>query len=274
MLAKLIKYELFRKKNVLLAFLATTVVTEIFLLVALSIGGKWLPWFLFISILLSAGTLLFLIVEGVRLLSDDLSKKSGYMLFLTPNHGYNIIGAKLLISFFEVLVTIGLLYIIHHINYTYGMALYYDSNAPVLKELVDGLNMVIQALGFSWLDWAILIFSKMISWFLLIVTAYLAIILIKTVFSIVRYKKALSFTLFLGLTIMQGFIGQLAGLIYVAMFGHKEWLHVENLSIIMNNSDFTIFVKGIVGVATIVTIVLVVGFYWLSSYLLTKKMDL
>ncbi len=102
---KLIKYELRKQlfsKIILLVLLGLLeigffvgLLTEQENVLAVSIG---------LYFLLAIGTIFFVAFESVFTFSNDLKTKHSYMLFLTPNSTYKIIGAKVLTT----TVTIGL----------------------------------------------------------------------------------------------------------------------------------------------------------------------
>lgn len=54
------------------------------------------------------GVYLYLCVEAILLLNKDLKSTKGYMLFMTPNSRYKLLGAKMIMSLISVLVFMSL----------------------------------------------------------------------------------------------------------------------------------------------------------------------
>lgn len=91
----LIKYEFIRKYK-LVSMILITILALNLLLLTKGAGGSML----FLVVSLSA-LFVFYLVDIIKMYSDDLNKKTGYMLFMTPNSGYKIIWAKLLAAIIE-----------------------------------------------------------------------------------------------------------------------------------------------------------------------------
>ncbi len=100
----LIKYEVIRMKWGLLISLAALGILEAAFLVSTAIDALTVMGF---AVVFMAMGVIFLIigiaVEILNQYSKDLNDKSGYMIFMTPNSYYKIIGSKLLTSMILVL---------------------------------------------------------------------------------------------------------------------------------------------------------------------------
>lgn len=271
MLIKLMKYDLMRKKNTLLMSIAVFVLMELFLVFNLSRGEEGLVAFALGTTLLFAGTLIFVLYDNIKILSDDLNTKSGYMLFLTPNHGYNIVGSKMIVGFIEVIFATILLTIAFSINYTYANSIANGEFAVMVQELIKGFSLEIKEAGMTNFHVVLIMLGLVLEWFAFIVTVYLAIILRKTIFSAVKFKGFLSFVVFVALNIAINTVTQaiLGGLMAVMGFGD-----------IVTNSDAVDpekvvgFVNVMIGVSNGLNLAIIIGFFIASGYLLTKKVDL
>lgn len=203
-MSRLMKYELRKTMFSKLVLLAVVAAAELIYLAGVFL--KWddgLAWGT-LGLAFSAVIGIFYIgIESLLILHKDLNTKQSYMLFLTPQNSYQVLGAKVLENgisifltgaFFAVLtavdVSIGILYI-------GGLEEFLD----LLQELAISLHIEIA----SYTD-AILMtfFATLASWLLMIVTGYLAIILSATVLAGKKLSGLVSFLLYVGLVWVSG----------------------------------------------------------------------
>lgn len=103
---KLIKYELRKQLFSKLILLVLLALLEIGFLVGLLMEHEnVLAVSIGLYLLLAFGTIFFVAFESVFTFSNDLKTKHSYMLFLTPNSTYKIIGAKVLTTMVTILLT-------------------------------------------------------------------------------------------------------------------------------------------------------------------------
>lgn len=103
---KLMKYELQRRKPLMLGALLAILVLEGITVYAIYSGGNWNVLAIILTFLMVIGALLLPILNTVTKLYADFKQKQGYMLFLTPQSGYKIIWAKTIYGAIETLVAI------------------------------------------------------------------------------------------------------------------------------------------------------------------------
>lgn len=102
---KLIKYELRKQLFSKIILLVLLGILEIaFLIGLLTEKENVLAVSIGLYFLLASGTIFFVAIESIFTFSNDLKTKHSYMLFLTPNSTYKIIGAKVITT----MITIGL----------------------------------------------------------------------------------------------------------------------------------------------------------------------
>ena len=106
---KLMKYELLRRKNLLIGGLITMLLIEGIALYGIYRGGAWNTLSVVMTVLLMMGGLLLPILDTVTKLYADYKNKQGYMLFLTPQGGSRIVWAKTIFGAFEVLAAMAVL---------------------------------------------------------------------------------------------------------------------------------------------------------------------
>lgn len=271
MLIKLMKYDLMRKKNILLTSTAMFVLIELLLVFSLYKGNTWLIVFWIGSTILFAGTLIFVLYDNIKLLSDDLNTKSGYMLFLTPNHGYNIIGSKMIVGFIEAIIATVFLIIAFYINYTYANSLANGEFALFIKEIIEGFASEIRSVGITNFHLVSMIFGGVLEWFSFIATVYLAIILRKTLFSATKFKGFLSFIVFIALNIVISTVEQIAATGVMALLGYGDLITNPG---VVEPSRIIGFVNLMIGLSNGINTAIIIGFFVACGYLLTKKIDL
>ena len=107
---KLLKYELMRRKPLLLGAALMMLFVEGLALYGIYRGGNWNTLALVMTVLLAVGGLLLPFLDTVTKLYADYKQKQGYMLFLTPQSGTRILWAKAIFGAIEtaaVVVMIG-----------------------------------------------------------------------------------------------------------------------------------------------------------------------
>lgn len=191
---KLIKYELLRKMNLLIVSLIVIVALELVSIYTIYRGGASLILTTFIMFLIGFGGLIVIFVDSVKMYSSDLYKKPGYMLFLTPNNSFKIIGSKLFVSIIEGLFAAAIYIGMWVINYSLIYKLYYHELPAEARTIVEVFSEIANLPSAS--DLIMLVFSTVVGWFVLIVTVYLAITIRKTILATVKFGGFFSFIFF------------------------------------------------------------------------------
>ncbi len=102
-MTKLLKYELLRRKPMLIGALLSMVFIEGATLFGVFMGGGLNALAILMTALLVVGGLVLAFLDGITRLYSDLKQKQGYMLLMTPQDGYRIIWAKTIFSVFEII---------------------------------------------------------------------------------------------------------------------------------------------------------------------------
>ncbi|KUO65864.1 MAG: hypothetical protein APF84_00995 [Gracilibacter sp. BRH_c7a] len=255
---KLMKYEFIRKWRILLIFLS------IVLVINANVLYRVLKWQnssmeqmaalgVFFGGLVSVFFILF-IINVTHMYSRDLNNKSGYMIFLTPNSGYKILGAKVLTGILEGFIFLGLFSLLMAGNYLgfFSQPLSDMINSEPFNKFFGQINMSVG----EFLPYLI---SVLVTTFVSIVTLVLTIFAAETIRKSIlaerRYGALISTIIFILLIWVNGKITSL----------------VVN---IVNQAD--IFTNGIhyLNLTTILQIIFGAAMFALSAYLLDKKMDI
>ena len=148
-------------------------------------------------------------IESLIVFHRDLNTKQSYMLFLTPNSSYRILGAKVLENGIAIFVAGAFFALLAALDITIGI-LYIGG----LKEFIDTIQEVIRHVQLQieiYPEQILMVFFVTLSsWLLMIVTGYLAIVLSATVLAGKRFSGLLSFALYL---LLFGVSGKLIDLV-------------------------------------------------------------
>lgn len=186
----LIKYEFIRKYKLIAVTIITAIALNIFLITR-GVGGSATFLVLFPIVLF-----VLYLTDIIKMYSDDLNNKTGYMLFMTPNSGYKIISSKLLTAVLEGFALLLLYFIFTLINGAYivvstGAQIDYSQIIRVVDNLLSG------SLGFS-LSHIFISLTATLAFFLaFITTVYTAMTIRKSIFSEIKFGGLLSFIIFL-----------------------------------------------------------------------------
>ncbi len=252
---KLVKYEYRRNLTGIVAMLGMIALLEGFFLVA--IERHELNWVISASMLLFTAAMfsvLGLLIYSVALYSRELNAKTSYLTFMTPNSAYKILGAKLLaallLGIFFAFVLGGLaVWDFELVRFAYPeidlmgfmmQRLLESSSSPEIMNILTTVAM----LGIEFL----------VTFFSTVIIAYLAITLSATVLQNKRLKGLLSFILFLVIIVALNYGTSLMSA------GRRYWTLRE--MVIADIPQFAVYLA------------VSVGAFWLSAWLLDKKVSL
>lgn len=187
---KLIKLEFIRKSKLIAITLITAVALNMFLITRGVAGSS-----MFLVLFPPALFILYL-VDIIKMYSEDLNKKTGYMLFMTPNSGYKIISSKLLTAVLEGFAILLIYFIFILINGIYiiistGAEIDYSQVIGVVDRFMSG------NLGFSLGHVFVILLTSLTFLIAFITTVYTAMTIRKSIFSEIKFGGLLSFIIFL-----------------------------------------------------------------------------
>lgn len=99
---KLMKYELLRRKTLLLGAVISILFAESVVIFSLYRGESWNVLAVFLTVVIGVVGLLLPFFDTVMRLFSDFKQKHGYMLFLTPKSGYQIVWSKTIFGILEI----------------------------------------------------------------------------------------------------------------------------------------------------------------------------
>ena len=207
-MSKLFKYEFRKSLFSKLIFVGITGVMEIVYLIGLfrDLEDMMVIGMLGLFFTALAG-ISFIGIESILILYRDLTTKQSYMLFMTPNNSYKILGSKALENAFSVLLS-GVFF--------GGMAaldffLLGRKNIQI-KDILDILTSMLKEvdprLQISATALAALLLMILCSWVLQITTGYLAVVLACTFLSGKKGAAVISFVFYIAISMLTGWISK------------------------------------------------------------------
>lgn len=260
-MVNLIKYEFIRKWRSLGVFLAIALVLNIFVLYQLRTGvnkpvDQMAALSIFFGGMLAAFFILF-IVDVTIMYSQDLHQKSGYMFLLTPNSGYKLLGAKVMTGILEGFLFLLVFLALLAVNFLgiYGepftQFIGSDFYAMITGHLqAEGINL--------WSVLALVLLEAFVSVVVLVLTIYAAISIRRSILAEKKFGGFLSLLVFL---LLGWLIGKITEFIFYMFF--KFGILVESS---INYSNHVLYL--------LIQIVLGIGLFLLSAFLLDKRMDI
>ncbi len=263
---KLIKYEFIKKSKLLLILLITAILANIGIALAFKETGVGL----FLGFTPFALIILYL-YELIRTYSDDLNKKTGYMLFMTPNSGYKIIGSKLIFIITEGIILF-VTYFIFLLFNIMCMALKATGDFSLIikgiNEMIQGLNsVVIMQFGMNLGDILLIIIMILVSAVVFALIVYSAMTIRKSIFANTKFGGLLSFIIFVALNFIYGKLTNFIGEAFQFDVITKQ---INDMTVTYPSSSmFRIF-----GVMIVFNIIVSAVLMLTSGYLIEKKINL
>ncbi len=194
---KLMKYELRKTMFSKFILLIVTAIAEIAYLI-----GVFFDWengltFGIIGLVCCAMFgILYIGVESLLVFHRDLNTKQSYMLFLTPTNSYQVLGAKVIENGISILATGAFFAALAALDFTVsviyigGVKQFLDMLHHLMLNLQIEINITAQGLALGF-------FAILVTWLLMVVTGYLAIVLSATVLAGKRFSGVVSFFIYL-----------------------------------------------------------------------------
>ena len=258
---KLLKFEFIRKKTVFLVATLMVILGEAYALFRYFQLDESMKYFsndaifaVFITFLTFGFGILYL-VDIITLLRQDMFKQEGYMLFMTPFNGYQILGSKVIFALCEGFF-IGLIYLI--------------------LAMVNGKIMGVTDFGFIlefgnleatelWmLSKGIIVGILSIIEFAL--TIFLSFALFKSIFTDVRFKGAITFGIFIIIIFIKS---QILNLV-TRLVGNE--LDIFGAS--MDHATSISHIHTVMNISMVYVLVMSALLFAMTGYLLENKINL
>lgn len=264
---KLVKYEFIKKSKLLLILLIVAIIANLGAAIAF---GEWGIGF-FLGLTPIALIILYL-YELIRTYSDDLNKKTGYMLFMTPNSGYKIIGSKLIFIITEGIILFASYMVFLVVNIC-ALALKatgdFSEITHAVSQLINAINSgAIAQFGINLGDILLIVIMILASAVVFALIVYAAMTIRKSIFSDIKFGGLISFVIFIVLNVIYG---QLANFVSDAFQFNliTERINTNFAVVYPSSTMFELFGITIV-FNIIISTLLMLG----SGYLIEKKINL
>ena len=133
-------------------------------------------------------------VESVLVFNRDLRTKQSYMLFMVPKSIWEILGAKFISAILQMLFVFALFFAAGSLNLM--AAVWRSGKIEALVHVFENLMRTITEANFDWMILVEAAFILFLSWVLIILIGFLAVILARTVLVKSRFAGLFAFILF------------------------------------------------------------------------------
>ncbi len=196
---RLMKYELRKTLNVKLVLAAVTLIAEVAFLIGYFTRNETLYSLTALLLFMIASTGISVIgLWSLIVLHRDMNTRQGYMLFMTPNSCYKILGAKILECGLSILLAGAFFFLLGFLDVTLVMRLYDENIWQFLAEMLQTLN---ERLTITPANVLAVLFWLLSSWLCSVITAFLADILATSLLYGKKWNWLVAFALFILLNI-------------------------------------------------------------------------
>ena len=210
---KLMKYE-FRKTWITkLILLGVTAVAEIAFLIGLYVDRETtLGLSVLLLVFLALGGIAMIGLYSVMTLHRDMNTKQSYMLFMTPNSSYSILGAKVLECGLSILIGGAFYFALGTLDITLLFAKSGELNRlwSAIQDFLSHQTFANHQLLIDMKGMAAFVFCLLAGWIVTVITAYFAVVISAALLNGKRFNGLLSFVVFLTLSWFIGWVAQTA----------------------------------------------------------------
>lgn len=158
--------------------------------------------------ILAIGGVLVIGLESVLTLHRDMNTRQSYMLFMTPNSSYSILGAKVLECGLSILVTGAFFFALGALDITLLFAKNGELSQlwEMIQDFLRHFTINGQPLTIDLPTMASFTFELVALWISTVTTAYLAVVISAALLNGKRFNGLLSFLFFLALSWLSGWV--------------------------------------------------------------------
>lgn len=199
---KLMKYELRKQVFSKLVILAVVAILELVMGYGMIFDKRdTIVWSLSTMFIIFFISMFYLYFESIITFSNDLKTKNSYMLFMTPNSSYKIVGAKVITNIVQIILYGLCFFGIGVINIGI-LAVRYRGVSDTIDFIKEGLKKVFD-IDANITYGLISVLTVLVASIFVIVVAYLSITLTSTFFSNRKLKGLLSFIVFIAVMFVE-----------------------------------------------------------------------
>lgn len=267
----LIKYEFIKTKNILIAAAAVLVVLELGFIIS---GIAGLYGFFLVMSMLTVCYLIFMICAPlaytIHLYDIDISHKhkNGYMLFMTPENSFRIIGSKLISGIITVFVSIFLIIVTFSADIKLAAGFVkIPSDFNVFSEFADDVSLTSELFSLAGI---VELINIILSYTALLCELYFVKMLNDAVFyGRIKFGILISSLIFLAINVVSGYVIPIVSAEFNIKIG--ETVYGLNLSEVFISASGG---YGGIAVSIIFSLIISVGLYFASCRICERKLSL
>ncbi|MBR5649826.1 hypothetical protein [Pseudobutyrivibrio sp.] len=198
---KLFKYELRKTRDIKVIMLCITAILEVFFLIGLYGENERVfsisCFFLFIMAFVAT---VIIGVHSMKLLKNDLNTKQAYMLFMTPNNSYKILGAKVIENGVSIFLAGAFFFLLGVLDMTLILGKYGG-----LSDLIEFVNELLAYRDMDMISVGLMAsyaFVQIAHWLYIIAVAFFAIVLSATFFNGKKWNSFASLGIFIAIVVV------------------------------------------------------------------------
>ncbi|MBQ7470302.1 MAG: hypothetical protein IJS76_07750 [Pseudobutyrivibrio sp.] len=202
---KLFKYELRKTLSLKVIMLCITAIMELFFLIGLYGDNDNIfsasCFFLFIMAFVAT---VIIGVHSMKLLKNDLNTKQAYMLFMTPNNSYKILGAKVIENAVSIFLTGAFYFLLGALDMTLILGKYGE-----LSDLIYYINRLFELREWDSISVTLVasyVLVQIVHWLYIISVAFFAIVLSATFFNGKKWNSFASLGIFIAIVVVVNMI--------------------------------------------------------------------
>ena len=203
---KLFKYEFLKTRLSKLIILGITLALEALFVFSLFKNDDELQGIsVLLLVLFATVSVIWIGLQSILTLHRDMNTRQSYMLFMTPNSSYKILGAKVLENAFSILLggvffcALGALDLTLLMNHHQAL----DQLMEMFQSVMESFSRHIRFDTYSVLTFCL---YMLISWLSTVTLAYFAVIISAALLGGKKGNLFISFLVFLGLSILLGML--------------------------------------------------------------------
>ena len=147
---KLLKYELKKRKTILLISIILLAAAEYFAIHQIMKGSGHAQFGAIINVLMFIGVILIVFLDVVVQYYNDFKKSQGTLLFLTPNSGYKIVSSKMIFGALELLTGIAVTVLFAWLTNAVALSKGFEGIGPTLNTIRELLGASVGEANIWW----------------------------------------------------------------------------------------------------------------------------
>ena len=197
---KLMKYEFRKTQATKLILLAIIAIAEIAFLIGLYGNYDMTAGLSIVALVFLSFLGVFVVgLESITILHRDMNTRQSYMLFMTPNSSYKILGAKVLECGLSILLAGAFVFALGALDITLAVAREQGLNSlwEMIQNFLSHITINGRQLEIDASILAATFLNILTSWIMTIVSAYLAVVISAALLNGKKFNGLISFVLFL-----------------------------------------------------------------------------